>query len=118
MAACTFAIGATILIGIEAAGASDQDLIGATCNAVLKAAVETVDGFTVPPADAPEIASFAVVSRAYSADVGPGWDLQISPDVSAGLAPGTYVTNAVLTLASGFVVKTGSLIITMTQATS
>ncbi len=118
MATCSFNQGATILIGIACQGAGNDDLIGATCVAVLKAAVTTIDGFAVPAASAPVVATFTPVARAISPDVGPGWDLSIDPVPSAALPIGTYVSNAVLTLASGLVVKTAPLFITLTQATS
>ncbi|MDR3408482.1 MAG: hypothetical protein P4L68_08290 [Methylovirgula sp.] len=118
MAACSLESGSTILIGIACGGASNDDLIGATCAAVLKAAVMTIDGFAVPPSTAPTVATFAAAARAAAADVGPGWDLSIDPATSAALPIGTYVSNAVLTLASGLVVKTAPLFITLVQATS
>lgn len=118
MASCSFAIGETIRIGIEALGATNDDLIAATCTASLKAAIETVGGWTVPPGTSPAVATFAVVARSASSDIGPGWDLMIAPDISAALVAGTYVTNAVITVASGLVVKTAPLFITIAQATS
>ncbi|KUR80747.1 hypothetical protein [Novosphingobium sp. FSW06-99] len=118
MATCTFNVGATILIGIECFGAINDDLIGATCVATLKAAVETVDGWAVPPAANAAVATFTPVARAASAEVGPGWNLSIDSETSAALPLGTYVTNAVITLANGLVVKTAALFITLTQATA
>lgn len=118
MSVCTFALGATILIGIECLGAGDDDLIGATCTAALKPAQLAVDGYTVPPSTTAIAATFTPTYRAYDPNMGPGWDLTIDPATSAGLAAGTYVSNAVLTLASGLVVKTAPLFIILEAATA
>jgi len=118
MANCEFAVGATILIGIECRGATNDLLIGATCTGALKAAVETVDGWVVPAASAATIATFSPAVRNATADVGPGWDLTIDPATCASLPVGIYVSNAVITLASGLVVKTHPLFIKLVQATS
>ena len=113
-----FAVGETIQLPIECHGATNDNLIGVTCSAVLKAAVETVDGWTVPPTATAAVATFDVVARAASPEVGPGWNLSIDAATSGGLAPGTYVTTAVITLPSGQVLKTWPLFFTLTQATS
>ena len=118
MATCSFAAGATILIGIECLGATSDNMIGVMCAAAMKAAVETVDGWAVPPASAPVVATFTAEPRAISPQVGPGWDLTIDTATPAALAIGMYVTNAVLTLPSGLVVKTGPLFLQIVQATA
>ena len=118
MAATCFNLGATILIGIECYGATNDDVVGATCAGSLKPAAQTVDGYAVPPASTPTVADFVVTPRAASADVGPGWDMSIDAATAETLGLGTFVSTAVLTLASGLVVKTVPLFITLTQATT
>lgn len=81
------------------------DLALATCEAVLKKAV---DG--KPPApSAPAAASFAVTP---DNDL-PGWVLTLTPDMTDDLEPGLYVTDARVVLASGHVPPTNWVQITV-----
>ncbi len=75
------------------------DLVGATCVADLKLAVNG----NPPP---PETAAAATFDVAYDAEL-PGWVLSLDDEVTDGLAPGVYVTDARLVFANGHVPPTG-----------
>lgn len=86
-------------------GEDPGDLALATCEAVLKKAV---DG--KPPAPtAPAAATFTVTQD----DDLPGWALSLTPDVTDDLEPGLYVTDARVVLANGHVPPTNWVQITV-----
>lgn len=93
-----FRRGETITVSLDAVG-GDPTLVSEVV-ALLK---------LTPPRgqtwdDAPTAATFAVASRAASGDVPAGWLLTIAANVSAGLEPGNYMTDAKLTVSGGVIV--------------
>ena len=84
----------------------------------ISAAMKAVPpGRSEAPASAPVSASFAIAARPAVGDVPPGWTLTIPALVSAGLAPGSYVADARLTVAGGVIV-TESVTIRLRQSVS
>jgi hypothetical protein len=61
-------------------------------------------GRTTVPAGAPPVASFEISTRAAAGDVPAGWTLVIPAAVSATLSPGSYLTDARLSVASGTII--------------
>jgi len=106
--------GESIAIVLEAVGAAPADLAAV---AVVTAALKTAVRGSAPNAAARTAAALAVEPFAGNDDVAPGWTLRLSAAASAQLAPGTYVTNAVITYADGTVEKTDPLVIQIDQAT-
>lgn len=97
-----YARGQHVSVGIEAvkgaAAAAD-----ATCAAVLKLAINGKP----PPYSVAPVAAFAVVwSDELEPGAGPGWILTLTAEETAALEPEIYVTDARITLASGFVQQT------------
>lgn len=110
-----FQRGETIMIALEAIGATSDDIAGvASVGAVLK---PTIGEQYVAPAPTPATATFSVTPRVAANGIGPGWDLSIDAATSAAIAPGLYATNAALTLLSGAVEKTEALFIRIEEAT-
>jgi hypothetical protein len=112
-----FQRGETISVMLEAVGATDADLAFVqSVAAVLKPASA---GRAVPPRDTPAAATFSVAQ--HGGDVGQGvaagWTLTLSAETSDTLEPGSYVTNASLTLVGGTVVKTEPLFIRIDPST-
>lgn len=111
-----FQRGETIVLALDAVGATAQDLeIVSGVSAVLK---KTVNGDGVPPATAPAAATCTVSTRPPAGGADGGWLLTIDAASSAQLAPGTYVTNAALELgAGGSIEKTDALFIRIEEST-
>jgi hypothetical protein len=76
-----------------------------SASAVLKKAGTNM---SVPPVSAPVIATFAV-SSVEAPDM--GWNFYIEDEITLGLAPGFYITNAKLNLVSGGPLKTDPITI-------
>lgn len=88
--------GETISISLEVTSGSDE-LVGATISSVLKKAVNNAP----PPEAAPVLLTFTTEWRdELGTNIGPGWVLEAD---TSSLAVGTYITDARITLADGFV---------------
>lgn len=107
-----FQRGEDIRVLLEAEGAVAADLVGITVTAELKAAKYG----RAPVGDAPAALTFTVTAAAEQAGIGAGWMLTAPAALTADLAPGGYVTNAVLTFPGDGVEKTDALAITIEPA--
>ena len=113
-----FQRGETIVVMLQAVGANPSDLaIVDDVAAELKPADNSA---FVPDVAVAPVAQCEVVAALAPTDPTqlPGWYLTIAAARSATLSPGTYVTNAVLTLAGGSIEKTDPLFLQIDQATS
>ncbi len=107
--------GATLVIPLNAVGASDADLVGITIDAGVKAAVNG----TVPSGSTPRIATFTVTPRAAVDAIPPGWNLTLTDAQTEALEPGVYVTDAAITLPGGSAVQISDVLsITLEQTVS
>ncbi len=89
--------GETYSLALEAI---EGDLTGATARANLKPALNG----GAPPDATPATAAFTASKvDEVTPDGGPGWIFTLSPTQTTALAPGSYVADARVTLASGFV---------------
>lgn len=88
-----FPIGATLVLGLEAVGATAAGLSDVALACLMKrhgrSGTDTI------------VAQWEVTPRPAAGRVGPGWTLSIAAEVSAALAPGLYFAEATVTFPSG-----------------